>query len=236
MKPILVIQHHAGDGPAYLGHYLDHAALSWQLLRVDQGEAVPGSITGYAGLALLGGPMSVNDALPWRGPELSLIRQAVSRRVPVIGHCLGGQLLSKALGGTVSAAAHPEIGWSDVVPVDQAGAQRWFGGAELARLFQWHGETFSIPAGATLIATGRYCAHQAYVADGIHLGMQFHCEVDRAKIAAWLTAGGDDIEAGRHSPGVQSADAIRTSLDASLPVSHRLADNLYSAWLANLAR
>lgn len=234
MKPILVIQHHAGDGPAYLGQYLDRQGLPWQLLRIDQGEAVPGSITGYAGLALLGGPMSVNDALPWLGPELSLIREAVSMRVPVIGHCLGGQLLSKALGGTISAAAHPEIGWSEVTPVDQDTARRWFGGADMARLFQWHGETFSIPEGAALIASGPYCAHQAYVVDDIHLGMQFHCEVDRAKVEHWLHVGADEIAASRHSPAVQGVDGIRASLDAGMPTSHALADSLYGAWVANL--
>ena len=236
MKSILILQHLSDDGPSYLATWLARHGVPFDVRNSEAGGVFPDRLDGHGGLAILGGAMSANDPLPSLRQAERLIRQAVASGVPVLGHCLGGQLLSKALGGTVSAAAHPEIGWSDVVPVDQAGAQRWFGGAELARLFQWHGETFSIPAGATLIATGRYCAHQAYVADGIHLGMQFHCEVDRAKIAAWLTAGGDDIEAGRHSPGVQSADAIRTSLDASLPVSHRLADNLYSAWLANLAR
>lgn len=75
----------------------------------------------------MGGPMSVNDDLPWIDPELTLIRQAVANDIPVLGHCLGGQLISKALGGVVGKNPVKEIGWGEVSVADNPVAREWFG-------------------------------------------------------------------------------------------------------------
>src|SRR3954463_16758094 len=93
---------------------------------------------------------------------LALIRQAVERDVPVLGHCLGGQLMAKALGATVSRNPVKEIGWGTVRVAEDEEARRWFGETGEFLSFHWHGETFTIPAGASLIASSSHCPNQAF--------------------------------------------------------------------------
>ena len=102
MKPVAIFRHSPGEGPGYFATSLDSRSLPWQLVRLDAGEPVPADPTAFSGLAFMGGPMSVNDSLPWIEPVCALIRAAMAADIPVIGHCLGGQLMSKALGGVVS--------------------------------------------------------------------------------------------------------------------------------------
>ena len=147
--------------------------------------------------------MSANDPLPYFEDLLKRIREAVAKDIPVIGHCLGGQLMARALGGTVQMSEHVEIGWSDLQVIHESGAQ-WFGpeaqvGTRLP-LFQWHGESFSIPSGAQWLVQGRHCAHQAFSVGSKHLAMQFHCEVDEAKVRTWLELDADEL-CGGASPG-----------------------------------
>ncbi|MDH4233536.1 MAG: type 1 glutamine amidotransferase, partial [Gallionella sp.] len=102
MKPIAIFRHFPTEGPGYLAEFLDERKIPWQLIAIDAGDAVPQSVAAYAGLVFMGGPMSVNDDLPWIPKVEALIRDAVARDIPLLGHCLGGQLISKALGGVVS--------------------------------------------------------------------------------------------------------------------------------------
>src|SRR5687768_6482321 len=109
MKPVAIFRHSSTEGPGYLSAYLDEKEIPWQLIRIDAGDAVPGDPRQYAGLVFMGGPMSVNDDLPWIPHSLELIRAAVAANVPCLGHCLGGQLMAKALGGIVSRSPVKEI-------------------------------------------------------------------------------------------------------------------------------
>jgi GMP synthase-like glutamine amidotransferase len=178
----------------------------------------------------------VNDPLPWVAPALDLIRDAVARRVPVIGHCLGGQLLSKALGGTVTRNPVKEIGWNRVEVEDTPEAREWFGGdvREFAA-FQWHGETFTIPPGGSRILRGEHCANQAYVVAGRHLGMQCHVEMTPELIRTWCRTGAREIGESRASPAVQAPEAIEAQSEERLPVLTDAADRLYTRWIAGLA-
>ena len=111
MRPLTIFRHIACEGPAYLAEVLDHHAVPWRLVKIDAGEPVPDTLDDCSGLVFMGGPMSVNDPLPWIEQELALIRRAQAGNMPVLGHCLGGQLICKALGGTISANPVKEIGW-----------------------------------------------------------------------------------------------------------------------------
>src|SRR6476620_3804684 len=102
MKPVGIFRFSPTEGPGYFATYLERHDVPWRVIEIDNGAAVPGDVREFSGIGLMGGPMSVNDPLPWIAPVLELIRGAVSADVPVVGHCLGGQLMSRALGGVVT--------------------------------------------------------------------------------------------------------------------------------------
>lgn len=231
MKPIAIAQHHADDGANYFATFLERAGLPYQVFHPYLGEALPQDISRFAGYCILGGPMSANDNLDYLKTEMKLALDAMAAEIPVIGHCLGGQLMAKALGGTVQAAENPEIGWVDLqIAVEGA---HWFGGRTQARLLQWHGESFSIPRDGKRIMTGAYCANQAFQV-GKHLGMQFHCEVDAGKVLTWLKNDRQELVNASHSPGVQDADELVATLDAEIAQSQRVADDIYGEWIKGL--
>ena len=162
MKPVAIFRHSPTEGPGYFATFLTQQNIPLALIKIDAGEPAPTDISAYSGLVFMGGPMSVNDDLPWIAPVMSLIRTAVAEDIPVLGHCLGGQLIAKALGGKVTKNPLKEIGWGEVSVVDQPTARAWFGDAPTQFLsFHWHGETFSVPPGATRILESTYCANQA---------------------------------------------------------------------------
>ncbi|MBS1160350.1 MAG: type 1 glutamine amidotransferase [Proteobacteria bacterium] len=185
----------------------------------------------------MGGPMSVNDPLPWIESVCALIRDAVARNIPVIGHCLGGQLISKALGGVVSRNPVKEIGWSKASGEDYDIARHWLGrfAGQPATVFQWHGETFSIPPGATRILANAHCANQMFVR-GPHLGMQCHVEMTPEMIATWCGQWADEAIAAADQPSVQMPAAMQGDIGQRLPIMRQLSDQLYSVWIKGLAR
>jgi len=235
MKPVAIFRHAPTEGPGYFATVLERHHVPWRLIKVDAGEAVPADPRAFSGLALMGGPMSVNDDLPWIAPVLQLIRSGVDADVPVLGHCLGGQLMSAALGGVVSRNPVKEIGWGEVVVAGTPPAQRWFGHtAQSFVAFHWHGETFTTPPGAERVLANRYCENQAFVL-GKHLGMQCHIEMTSEMIDAWCASGAREISRS-HSPAVQSVDAIKSALEPRLQALHLIADEVYALWIRGLAR
>lgn len=235
MNPVLIFRHSPTEGPGYFTTFLDRHGIPWQLVRIDAGDIVPDNLNGVSGVCLMGGPMSVNDDLPWIPPLLALIRQAIASDIPVIGHCLGGQLMAKALGGTVGLNPVKEIGWGDVRITNPDAARPWMGDATQPMLgFHWHGETFSLPAGAARILESAWCANQAFVLNGRHIGMQCHVEMTPELVANWCSNGAEEIAASP-SPAVQSPDAILTDLPARTSRLHQLADKIYSRWIQGLS-
>lgn len=143
-------------------------------------------------LIALGGPMSVNDeaSLPWLKEEKQFIREAIHAGLPVLGICLGAQLIASALGATVRPNAHPEIGWFDIestVTGTAAIAPDLFRFPATLSVFHWHGETFDIPPGATRLARSAACENQAFQLGPRVLGLQFHLETTPESAAAMLT-------------------------------------------------
>lgn len=196
---------------------------------------MPRDPRGYAGLVFMGGPMSVNDDLAWIAPALELVRQAVRNDVPVLGHCLGGQLMAKALGGTVTANAVREIGWGEVRVCENAVARAWLGEPRAFLSFHWHGETFTLPPGATRVLENAHCANQAF-ALGIHFGMQTHVEMTEDMVRSWLQSGADEMREHAESPGVQPAGEVLRNLGPHLDALHAVANRIYDRWTANLRR
>lgn len=232
MKPIAVFRFSPTEGPGYLAEFLDQRKLTWNLICIDSGDIVPVDVATYSGLVFMGGPMSVNDDLPWVAPVLQLVRDAVVLDVPVLGHCLGGQLISKALGAAVTRNTAKEIGWGEVVVSDNPVAQDWFGDMRRFPAFHWHGETFSLPEGATHLLSSEYCANQGF-ALGKHLALQCHVEMTAEMISTWCVAGSDEIAAAP-GPAVQNQAEMRDLTRDHLPVMRVIATLLYTRWIQGL--
>jgi GMP synthase-like glutamine amidotransferase len=233
MKPVAIFRHSPTEGPGYFSDYLDERAIPWRIVRIDAGEAVPGDPRHFSGVALMGGPMSVNDPLPWIPQVLAFIRDAMDADVPVVGHCLGGQLMSRALGGQVSRNPVKEIGWGPIHIEPTATARDWFGEVREFLSFHWHGETFTIPPHAERLASSRWCANQTFVI-GPHLGMQCHVEMTPALIASWCESGLEEIAAERGVVSVQTPEAMQAQVAEKVSDLNAVARRLYDRWTMNL--
>jgi GMP synthase-like glutamine amidotransferase len=234
MKPILILQHLSSDGPGYFGVWLQRQGVPFVVRNTEAGQAFPADMGDHAALAVLGGEMSANDPLPSLRRAEDLIRDAIAAGKPVIGHCLGGQLMARALGAAVHPLPAPEVGWQPIEVLPRAAARHWFGSNPQPTVFQWHYEAFELPAGADALARSAACPHQAY-ALGPHLGMQFHIEVDAAKVEHWSREPGA-LDAVLHHPTVQDGATMRSGLQTHLAAHQALADQLYGVWLASVAR
>jgi GMP synthase-like glutamine amidotransferase len=232
MKPVAIFRHYPTEGPGYFATYLESHRIAWRLVGIDAGAAVPESADEFSGLVFMGGPMSVNDPLPWIPRVLKLIRAALEADVPVLGHCLGGQLMSKALGGAVSFSPQKEIGWGRVDIADDEQARAWFGDTRGFLSFHWHGETFSIPPGATRLASSPHCDNQAF-ALGRHLALQCHVEMTPEMVRSWCQSGKREIERSACA-SVQPVSEIESHLQARVSVLHAVAARLYGRWIDGL--
>ena len=233
MKPLYIFRHINCEGPGYLSEVLAREKVPFRLIAIDQDETLPRDIEHCSGLVFMGGPMSVNDPLPWIEEELTLIRMAQAQGMPILGHCLGGQLISKALGGEISANPVTEIGWHPVRCSDNPTAQDWLGGLQETTLFHWHGETFSIPEGAKVILENDNCNNQAF-AIGNTLALQCHVEMTAPMVSEWSTLYQDELE--NPSASVQSAQQMTEGLEQRITEAQQVADILYQRWLEPLSR
>ncbi len=233
MRPIAVFRFSPTEGPAYFADWLDARGLPWRLVALDEGAGIPDDARAFSGIGMMGGPMSVNDALPWVAPLSSLLRAAVAAKVPVIGHCLGGQLLAQALGAPVARTSSPEIGWLDVQVTDPVAQRDWFGGRASFTTFQWHYDAFELPDGATRVLGNAFTRNQAYVVDDRHIGLQCHIEMTEPLVDTWLSSGGRELPA-ESTPAMQSADDVRRDLGARVAKLHAVADDVYTRWASRL--
>lgn len=234
MKPVLILQHLSFDGPAYLGSWLEREGRRFKVFDSERGQAYPSHIGPYGALAVLGGEMSANDPLPPLRQAEALILQAVAADLPVLGHCLGGQLMARALGARVHASPAPEIGWQTMRVTDSPTARAWLGEADEPVVYHWHSEAFELPAGAELLASSAACPHQAFALGAHRLAMQFHVELDSVKLAVWAASRDATFlrQQREHATTVQSGAAMLAQARRALPAQQRMADRIYRRWLA----
>jgi GMP synthase (glutamine-hydrolysing) len=233
MLPVLILQHQIPERAAYLTTWLDQHGILYETRNAGAGDEFPTSIEPYAAMAVMGGGMSANDPLLSNRQAEILILQAVLRDRPVIGHCLGGQLMSRALGATIGASPKPEIGWHAIQYQDNHTVTHWFGLDPTPTVIQWHYDAFDVPPGAVKLAGSRACPNQAW-AMGPHLAMQFHIEMDDTKAREWA-ADEDPLwaEARAKYDTVQDSDAIVAGIGPHLAQHQRTADHIYRTWLSS---
>ena len=182
---ILAFRHVPFEGLGLIEASLSARGVGVRYASLYESGALP-DIADYHGLISLGGPMSVNDDLPYLRQEMRLIREAIARRQPVLGICLGAQLIASALGAPVRRNPAKEIGWFPIHFTGAASADPLFHGlAQPETVFHWHGETFDLPDGAELLASSGLCHNQAFRIGSTVYGLQFHLEVTPDMIADW---------------------------------------------------
>lgn len=196
-KPVLIIRHVPHEGPGTIGDALDRREMAYQMLDAFHERRLNFDASQYCGLVVMGGPMNVDetDAFPFLADEVKWIQTAIERKMPVLGVCLGSQLLAKALGSRVYKNRIKEIGWYDLELLPAATDDPLFRGiASPLTVFQWHGDTFDLPSGAVQLARSPQCENQAFRFGASAYGFQFHLEVTAEIVSEWLCETGNCCE------------------------------------------
>jgi GMP synthase-like glutamine amidotransferase len=223
-----VLQHVPFEGLGSIGGWLEErgARIGWTRLFAD--DPLP-PLDGLDLVIALGGPMSVNDEarLPWLAVEQRVLREAIARGIPVLGVCLGAQLIASALGARVRRAAVPEIGWFPIEAV--AGPDGTFRFPAACTVFHWHGETFDLPEGAVRLARSAACDNQAFQLARHVIGLQFHPEMTPAGAHALAAHCRDELVPG---PTVHSEQELRAAPAARYHAANALMDAVLDYLLA----
>jgi GMP synthase (glutamine-hydrolysing) len=233
MKPVLVLQHVCHESLGSLGAYFRDAGLPCRHIEVFQEIPDRLDVAGAAGLVVLGGPMNVDevDRYPFLRDEVAWIHEALSAEMPVLGICLGAQLLAKSLGSRVYAGATKEVGWYEVELTPAAAGDPLFAGSHTREVvFQWHGDTFDLPPGAVHLAQSGQCLHQAFRYGRAAYGLQFHVEMTAELLDDWLDDPGNQRELAS-LPEID-ASAIRAQTPHYLPRMQALGNRLLPRFAA----
>jgi len=219
MKTAFCFQHVPFEGPGIFFPCLEKRGFKIQKFLVPS-EGLPVNIPDL--LLIMGGPMSVNDPNPWIAQELEYIRRAINAAIPVLGVCLGSQFISKALGGEVKPGSRLEIGPMPIVLTVEEDTDPVFGTfPPTLEVFQWHGESLTLPPGAILLASSEHFPVQAFRYGEQTYGLLFHLELEQKGIEALCHKCSKDLQ-----KSGASTEALLQSAEKVLPQSHELADRL----------
>lgn len=218
LRDILIVLHSEASTPGRIGHMLEARGYRLDIRRPCLGDDLPASMAQHAGAVIFGGPMSANDPDDWIAREIDWIGVPLKEEKPFLGVCLGAQMLSKHLGGTVGPheGGLVEIGYYPIRPTEQgAGLGPW-----PAQVYHWHREGLSLPREAVRLATGDTFENQAFRYNGKAYGIQFHPEVTRLTMHRWGVIGA-------HRFVLPNAQDSRAHLEGNL-----LHDQPVKAWLS----
>jgi GMP synthase (glutamine-hydrolysing) len=223
MAKIYVLQHHPVENLGNIADALEGAALAWQYVHVNDFQPVPASMKGAGGLIVMG------DRYPWLRDEMRLIEDAMKLNLPVLGVCLGAQILAAALGAKVDRnPAGKEIGWHPIRLSDSAKDDRLMRGLPATMTpFHWHGDNFDLPPGAISLASSEKTPCQAFRHGDKVYGFQFHFEVTRDGVAAMAAAFAKELIRENIS-----ADRMIAQAAEFIPPLEKISDTVFSRWAA----
>jgi GMP synthase (glutamine-hydrolysing) len=240
MRRLVVLQHAPHEGPSRVKSAFERAGFVTQISRLDLGARVPETTDGMDALLVLGGSMGVGDLgdprYPFLAPEIALLERAVASDFPTLGICLGSQLLARAAGARVypnqrGNALVREVGWGAVHFTRTASEEPVLAGMDPSELMlHWHGDTFDLPEGATLLASTLHCPQQMIRVKQRIFGVQFHPEVDASDVERWVVEDADYVAGALGPDGATRILAeTRRFMPRFLERGDRLLDNLVRA-------
>ncbi len=228
MAKIIVLQHHPAETLGAIADALEAAALAWQYIRVHDGHPVPNEIRGAGGLIVMGGPQTVYqlDRYPYLRDEIRLIENALKENKPILGVCLGSQLLAAALGAKVYRGPEREIGWYPVRLSDAAKDDRLMRGlpAEFTAA-HWHSDVFDLPSGAVALASSEKTPVQGYRYGEWAYGLLFHAEMTEEILSALVAEFGDGLK----RVGLDG-NAILAAAPRYLPQLNTIGETIFDRW------
>ena len=230
MLPIYIICHADCKSSGYICTYFNNKNIEYKQINVINDDIAGLDLAAVAGLVFMGGPHSVNDELPWLAAEIKLIQRAIESDIPLMGVCLGAQLISMALGAKVNSTKYLETGWHKIVAdITKLADANVFNLDNTFEVFEWHEDTFAIPDGAVPIFRGHNHENQGYLYGKV-LAMQFHLEMTEDMIYDWLQRYQHCIP--EPSQYVQSHEQITEGLNERLLNLNAVADKIYGWWLS----
>jgi GMP synthase (glutamine-hydrolysing) len=229
-RVVCVMQHVLAEGLGHIEDCLRAEKLTVEVCKIFDGQSVPKGMEGFQALVVLGGPMSVNERenLPYLADEMKLMEQAMKERKPVLGICLGSQMLASVLGGGVKKAPGKEIGWH-AVRLNDASVNDglWAGVPRSFQAFHWHGEVFDLPVGAIPLASSEMTGVQAFRYGKNAYGILFHLEVTLGMIEGMLGQFPEELkEAGK------TAEEVLGGAKTNLPGLHHIGATVLERWAA----
>ena len=233
MKTVLVLQQVPHEKLGNLESHFRAAGMTWRYIELFREPPSQLDLREAAGLIVLGGAMNVDevDRYPYLAREVAWIREAVVAELPLLGICLGAQLLAKAMGARVYPNRIKEIGWYTIQLTPDAAEDRLFRGSSAEEtVFQWHGDTFDLPPGGVLLARSPQCPHQAFRYGSAAWGLQFHVEMTVEGIECWL----HEATNVRELDALDYVDpqAIAEQLPQAFPAMRSLGDRVLARFVA----
>lgn len=228
MPKLWVLQHLAAEPLGVIGEALEAGSIDADYVRLFEGEPVPGDMNDAAGLVVMGGSMGVyeQNQYPFLSDEIRLIEAALKAQKPVLGICLGSQLLASALGAEVRKGDRKEIGWYPVTLTDAATADRVFGGVERSfTAFHWHGDVFDLPAGAIALASSAQTQCQAFAYEERAYGVLFHLEATQEVVEDMVRGFKGELD----EEQVESAEIVAQTRE-HLARQERIGQSVFEGW------
>jgi len=228
----LILQHLDIEPPALIGETLKSTGHTLTTIHLDQGEVLPSTYEDFDGILIMGGPQSANDESDYIRAELAWIKGAIDNGIPMLGVCLGAQVMAKADGAEIFPSPVRELGWFPVYHTVETKKDPLFRDMpEGQAVFQWHGESYSLNDNMTLLAMHPDVPAQAFRLGKAQYGMQFHIEVNEAIIESWIAFGSSE----RDQLGIEGISLLHKESSLYLEPMQHFCREMVSNWLKEIS-